>query len=209
MMNRSGAILPLALLTLLSACGQELPAGGQTEGEVSAVITDDPAGASASRSAEGDGPRLSRSARGAGAIPQGTVVVEGAVAIVDETGRVSPLAPPGARAEVRIAAGDVDTLALDSALVGRYTRARITFTRVQANVTSGLVIGAGTSPAGTITVDLPQPLVVERVVDLRVQADRPHELVIDLNAADWLVAASPLGVVPGATFAEKVRVRVR
>lgn len=209
MTNRWGAILPLVLLVLLTACGQELTAGGQTEGEVSAVVTDDAAGAGASRSPDADGPRLSRSAGRAAAIPRGTVTVEGTVAIVHESRGVAPLSPLDGRAEVRIASGDVDTLALDSALVGRYTVARVTFTRVQAHVTSGLALGTGTSLDGTITVDLPQPLVVERPVELLVQADRRHELVIDLNAAEWLATASPLGVVSGTAFAEWVRVRVR
>ncbi|MBW3628403.1 MAG: hypothetical protein KY464_03815 [Gemmatimonadetes bacterium] len=207
-MNRVRSILPLALAVMLAGCGQELTAGGLTEGEVAAVVTDDPGGASANR-LSGGGPRFSLASGATPVVPQGRVEVEGSVAIVREDGTEVRLSPATARAEVRIASAEVDTLARDSALAARYTRARLTFTRVQANVTSGLTLGLGVPFTGLVRVDLPTALVVERLIDLRVVAGREHELVIDLNAADWLVLASPLGTVSRDAFGAKVQVRVR
>ena len=201
----------LGLLLAVAGCGQELLAGGQTEGEVSAVVTDDPGSAApgrqASRRAGGPEPTLFG---GTIVVPQGTVEVDGSVTIVRQDGAEVPLSSGSSSVSVRIAAADSGTLARRRVSAGSHTRARITFTRVEANVTGGLTVGPGIQVTGRVRVALTEPLVLEVPVQLEVREDGIHRLVIDLNASDWLMAVDPvLRTVPAATFRSKVQVRVR
>lgn len=205
MSGRNFVVAPLALLLALGGCGQELTAGGQ-RGEVDAVVTDSDAAPPASRSASGGGPAFSFSR--VVTVPTGTVTVEGSVELLDAAGDGTPLAGGDGEASVTIGAPGSDVLATDSVPAVRYPRVRITFTRVEASVTGGLLSGSVGVPV-TVQVDLPQPRAVERSVELMVRDEGEHRLAIDLNAATWLAAVDPVtGLVSATDFAAAVAVRV-
>jgi hypothetical protein len=200
----------LILLLVLPGCGQELMAGGYN-GQVEATVVDDgsPAAApSANRVVEGR--RSTALPQFPGSEIQGTVEVDATVTLIDALGGRRDLAQVAPRVAVRIASSDSASLARDSLLVGAYDRVLITFTRVEVEVVSGLQLLGGLQITGRVRVPLDgAPLTVEAAIPLVVRRDRKHQLIIDLNAADWLVHASAAGVVPAATFASHVRVRVR
>jgi hypothetical protein len=94
---------------------------------------------------------------------------------------------------------------------GRYTRFRVVFSRVQAVVIGGLVVG-GVPISGEVNVDLgaQSSLTVEREVLIEVERDGALDVVMDLNASTWLASLSVVTLtVPGAALAEAVAVRVR
>lgn len=207
MMRPVRAWVALALATAAAGCGQMLLAGGQ-RGEVRAVATDDATapsnGASAARFALAPEPGSA-----AALVPQGTLRVEGAVVLVGSGGEAVPLSDGIRGGTLRIAAADSVLLGRDSVLVGRYTRARVTLTRVEAEVTGGLLVG-GLPLVGSVRVPLAEPLVIEAPIDLRVSANSSETLVVDLNAAVWLLQADPLArTVPVTALQGAVEVRVR
>jgi hypothetical protein len=94
---------------------------------------------------------------------------------------------------------------------GRFTRLRVSFQRVVAEVSGGLLVEGGPI-TGTVAVDLGPSgeLVVEREILLEVRRDGAADLVLDFNADLWLPAVSPLTrSVPGAVFADALAVRIR
>jgi hypothetical protein len=94
---------------------------------------------------------------------------------------------------------------------GRYTRFRVVFSRVQAVVIGGLVVG-GVPISGEVNVDLgaQSSLTAEREVLIEVERDGALDVVMDLNASTWLASLSVVTLtVPGAALAEAVAVRVR
>lgn len=198
----------LALLALLGGCGQELLAGGQREGEVTAEVTDDPQSTPsrsvARRSVSGAPGAFTATFRA----PEGTVEVDGSVALLRDDGVAVPLSSGGS-ARVRIGARDTVTLATRSVRSASYSRARITFTRVEADVTSGLLVG-GVAVSGRVRVPLSQPLTLELPTGLVVQERGKHRVIIDLNSSIWLLAADPvLRTVPQGVFAAAVQLSAR
>lgn len=109
-----------------------------------------------------------------------------------------------------------DTVRLTSGKVSRasYDRVRIVFTRVEADVTSGLVIG-GVTITGRVGVAIAprDSIVVERPVSLGGQGDDVR-LLVDLDAHAWLASTSVVArivmrIVPAAAFQNAVKVRTR
>jgi hypothetical protein len=197
-------LAPLALLVALAGCGQELTAGGQ-HGDVDAVVTDDPASPSPSLSPEPGGPRLSRSLA---LVPMGTVTLVGSVTLVTDQGNPEPLSQAAQTASLSIGSAGTTSLAQADVPAVNYIVARILFTKVEANVTGGLLLPGGIDLRGTVTVDLSEPVTVERRIALRVLDSGQHTLTIDVNAATWLVAVNPLTrTIPSAVFASAVTVR--
>jgi hypothetical protein len=89
---------------------------------------------------------------------------------------------------------------------GQYTEVRLHFTQVSANVVSGLPV------LGEVSVDIPTDttLLVARSIDLDLAEDEEVDLVVDLNAAAWLLTANPLtGIVDPEAFAALVEVSLR
>ena len=206
MLRRISGLAPLALLLALAGCGQELTAGGQREGEVSAVLIDDPGAPAPNRSPTRSGASFSTSrAR----IPTGTVNVQATVTLVSERGGAQELVTQAGGGTVDLGSTSKTLLARADISSIRYTLARVEFTRVQANVTGGLLVG-GLDLTGAVSVALPQPVVVEKAIDLTVVEEGHHELEIDLNAEKWLVAIDPLTrTVPSAAFRTAVTMEVR
>ena len=202
-----GAAAALLLVMAMGGCGKEVLVGGQKHVDTSATGDGTPEG-NASRVpafalAPGDGPNAATAIAGRA---QGTIAFDARMSLVTPGGDVVPLGP--ASTTVRIDGGDTIHLALLGVPAATYTAARITFTRVQANVTGGLVIG-GTSVTGLLSVSiLPgDSIVVERAVDLGAPEADVH-LLVDLDASAWLGAANPVTrLVAAATFRDAVKVR--
>ena len=94
---------------------------------------------------------------------------------------------------------------------GRYTRLRVVFSRVEATVLGGLIIG-GVPVTGPITVDLGAQgsLTVEREALVEVEGDQALDLVLDLNVDVWLPTASILTrTVAASALSNALALRVR
>jgi hypothetical protein len=75
---------------------------------------------------------------------------------------------------------------------GRYSRFRAVFSRVQAVIVGGLVVG-GMPINGEVNVDLgaQSSLTVEREIFVELESDGALDMVLDLNADSWLATTSP------------------
>lgn len=209
-MLRLNALLLLVPLVALG-CGREVVGGGMKEKEVEAVaVSDGGSGSSSSRSQPGAVyAQLPLSRAGAAGLPQGTVAFRAKVSLVTADGDVVPLNRDVTSAQVKIAATDTALIAREEVRPTTYTHARVTFTEVAANVTSGLVIG-GVSLTGEVRVGIASgdSVVVEAPISLAGTARQT--LVVDLNASTWLSTEAALtGVVPASVFRSAVRVRVK
>lgn len=196
------AALLAATMTMLGGCTGELVGGGQRD--VDAAATGDGTGGGspslAPRYSVGEGAGPAFQANGI----SGTISFDAKVTLVrggdrelvgTGTGRV-------------VSASGRDTVQVAAASVARveYPTARVTFTRVQANVTSGLSIG-GVTVTGQVNVAIADSVVVQMPVDLG-GADDDATLLIDLDASAWLTAANPVTrVVPAAAFQSAVKLR--
>lgn len=200
--NKGAAALLAAMVMMLAGCSGELVGGGQRD--VDAVATGDgTGGGSASlvpRYAVADGGGTAFQANGI----SGSVSFDAKVMLV--RGGSAELVGTGMGRVV--AANGSDTVQVASGSVARvtYPTARVTFTRVQANVASGLTIG-GVSVTGQVNVAITDSVVVEMPVALG-DADDDATLLIDLDASTWLAAANPVTrVVSAAAFQNAVRLR--
>ena len=199
-------LAPLALLVALAGCGQELTAGGQRKGEVSAVVIDDPGSPDATRSLPRSGARLSITRA---LIPAGTVNVQATVTLLTNSGGAQELTSEAAGATLDLGSTSKTNLARGDVSSIRYATARVEFTKIEANVTSGLVVG-GIDLVGTVRVAMTQPVVVERPIELTVVEEGHHEVEIDLNAESWLTAIDPITrTVPAAAFRSAVTIQAR
>jgi hypothetical protein len=132
--------------------------------------------------------------------------VDARVSLVDENGGELRLTQDPVSGSFRIEERDSALIGRGTVPVTRSTRARVTFTRVQAEVAGGLpvlgLIHVDLGAAGQLTID--SPLLLE-------PAPRGFEtLVVDVNAHLWLPSASSLTrIVPASTFASAVEIRVR
>jgi hypothetical protein len=142
-----------------------------------------------------------------GTEPQGTVSFDARVSLVTSGGGVVPLNRDATSATVRIEGTDTALVAREQVEATTYTRARVTFTRVAANVTGGLSIG-GISVTGQIRVGIApgDSVVVEAPVEIRGRAKQT--LIIDLDASEWL-SQSSAGIVSTSDFRSAVDLRVR
>jgi len=197
--------MALAAVVALGACGKDLVAGGARDVEVHATGDGTPEGsASAARMslAPADGPR-SLSAAAA----QGTIAFDARVSLVSST-RMEEVNRTPASASVRIEGRDTVRLTGGKVRRGSYDRVRIVFTRVEADVASGLVIG-GVNITGRVGVAIADSIVVERPVSLG-DEDDDVRLLVDLDASAWLASTNVVTrIVPAAAFQSAVKVRTR
>jgi hypothetical protein len=204
-MQSSIARLGLILSTsaALAGCGGEAVAGGQRDVDVHAT-GDGPGGASPSRMPAG--PRWSLSS---GSAVQGTITLIAAPRLVSGSVPVA-VTPTAPSAQVLASGGDTVLIARDKVPPVSYATARVVFRDVQANVTGGLSIG-GVPLTGLVEVDIApgDSVVVERTVSIPA-GDEPIDLLVDLNAAVWLAAASVgTRLVPALVFRNAVQIQVR
>lgn len=140
---------------------------------------------------------------------RGSLDVLAAVTLVSESGLEVEATDGYQSGVLRIEGADSATIAVKRVAVGTYTRARVSFRRVAADVEGGLLIG-GIPFLGRVTVAIgTEPVVVEAPIRLTVEENAEHRLVVDLNAAAWLPGLDRLtGQVGAATFRSAVDMRV-
>jgi hypothetical protein len=197
----------LLLALLVAGCNGELVGGGARE--VNAVATGDgttsgsPSGAVAPRAALVPGGAASFQSAGI----SGTVSFTARVELVRGSSSVA-LHPNPASTTVRTDGRDTMYVAEREVPRERYGMARVTFTSVTANVSSGLRIG-GASLTGRVDVGIPAGggVVVEMPVDLG-GANDDATLLIDLDASAWFAATDPVTrIVPASAFQSAVKLR--
>lgn len=224
---RSRPRLVLVLLAGLAAgsglagCG-DLTAGGFADADVAvtgdagetgtaASVVGDPAAADAAvdpAAARVPGPRLSATESAAGL--EGTVRIRLGVELRADDGTWIEVGDGPSEVEVDAAGADVVT-AIESAVeAGSYSRARISVHEVEAVIRSGLF--ETDPPAGrTDTVDVDfegaDRILVERPLNLELEAGGSVRLVVNLNSIAWLRAATrALPVVGAEHFREAVEI---
>jgi hypothetical protein len=205
---RCAAAALLVLATALGGCGKEVVVGGQKHVDTGATGDGTPEGSASGARAPSFAMAPAGGISAAAARAQGTITFDAKVALVTSTGSAVSLNGSPSTVTVRIDGSDTVRVAAGDVPAARYTAARITFTRVQANVTGGLVIG-GVGLTGLVTVSiLPgDSIVVERAVDLGA-ADAGARLLVDLDASAWLGTANPATrLVAATTFRDAVKLR--
>lgn len=199
--------MALVAVLALGGCGKDFVAGGARDVEVHATGDATPQGSpSAARMslAPADGPR-SLSAAAA----QGTITFDARVSLLSSN-RVEEVNRAPASTSVRIEGRDTVRLTGGEVRQGSYDRVRIVFTRVEADVASGLVI-CGVSITGRVAVAIApaDSIVVERPVSLG-DEDDDVRLLVDLDASAWLASTNVVTrIVPAAAFQSAVKVRTR
>lgn len=204
---RKRSWMALIAVLALGGCGKDFVAGGARDVEVHATGDATPDGsASAARVslAPTEGPR-SLSAAAA----QGTIAFDARVSLASSN-RIEEVNRTPSSASVRIDGRDTVRLTSGEVPRGGYDRVRVVFTRVEADVTSGLVIG-GVTITGRVGVAIApgDSIVVERPVSLGGQGDDVR-LLVDLDASAWLASASVVTrIVPAAAFQSAIKLRTR
>jgi len=195
------ALLAAGLLSLVG-CG-DLTAGGAAESEVSVV---------------GDAP----TAQAVGAAQQsllpsslfeGTVAVRLRVLLLTSSGDTTMISGGDREVEVDIRGEVPASLGAVSVPPGAYEAVRLVFTRIEADVTSGLVdplLLAG----GPVVVDLGASgvLTVERDLPVLLEADDLLEVTVVLGAQGWIAAVAnlpPPRIVTPAAFESFLQVDAR
>ncbi|HEX8674479.1 MAG TPA: hypothetical protein VF710_21445 [Longimicrobium sp.] len=199
----------MALLAVLAlgGCGKDFVAGGARDVEVYA--TGD-ATAEGSPSATRMSLAPAEGARSlSAAAAQGTITFDARVSLLSSN-RTEEVNRAPASTSVRIEGRDTVRLTSGEVRRASYDRVRIVFTRVEADVASGLVIG-GVNITGRVTVAVApaDSIVVERPVSLGGEDDDVR-LLIDLDASSWLASTNVVTrIVPAAAFQGAVKVRTR
>jgi hypothetical protein len=208
-MSRMLKVLALPLLLMgAAACGKEVVVGGVRDKDVEVYATGD--GTQEDSAGASHAPVLSPAPAGGpaathiGGRVQGTISFDALVEVVTASGEAVRV---GNAQSVVVRSDGHDTVLVARAKVleREYTTVRVTFTRVTANVASGLTIG-GISITGQVSVEVPQQgIVVERQVPLG-GPEEDVQVLIDLDASDWLFATLDR-VVPATAFQQAVKIR--
>jgi hypothetical protein len=204
-MNGTARIIAAALVTAgLTACDEATgPRAGS--GQVEAAAIGDASTSSGSASAPDDG---STSTAGA----EGTVHFRARVYLWSDAGQwVEVTNGAAAAGSVDASGSDGAKLFASSAMEARsYTRVRVVFEDVRAEMTGDVQIGVGTTITGNVSVEMGDDgsATVEREIDLRVRGGSTARLVIDLNSNAWITLADPqIRTVSRTDFVGAVRVR--
>lgn len=188
--RRAGAMAALAVAALLSGCG-DLLSGGQKEIDL--------------RATAGGGRTES------GATISGTLSFDVSVHLLGEDGAQHSATGGPVAGQVAIESADSAGVTRGGVSPQGYQRVRAVFTRVEAEVTGGLVVN-GLPLLGFMAVDIPpgDSLVVEMEVEMGVAARARETLVLDLAAAAWLPQVDPLTRrAPASAFLAAVDIRHR
>lgn len=142
--------------------------------------------------------------------PEGEIEAEFRIYLVKDDGGL--IALTDADVQVRVDLEGVQQPQVASRIVDAavYTDFRIAFTEIEAEVDAGLIIN-GEPVTGPIDVELEGPdLIVDRPLAVDLGDGEVVEILVDLNAADWLQAVDPLtGTVSAEAFASFIEVRVQ
>lgn len=144
--------------------------------------------------------------------PEGEIEIEFDLELVRSDGTTVPLTDQEAQVEVELPGGpgtetQVTTRVVDA---GQYATLRVIFDEIDVRIDQGLIID-GIEVTGLIDVEMDDVnLVVDRAIDLNLEEGSSAELVVDMNASDWLEAVDPVAkTVDEAVVAGFIEVRVR
>ncbi|HEY0025474.1 MAG TPA: DUF4382 domain-containing protein [Longimicrobium sp.] len=189
-----------ALALFLAACDN--PAG--SDSNVQVLARGDDATAGSQSVAEADGPRYSHSTA------QGTIDFQARVYVYSSTSGWLEVTE-ASRAAGSVAAsghGEAQTVARGRVEAGSYSRVRVIFEDVDANLSGSLAVSTGLL-SGSVAVNLESDgqVVVERDANVTVSADATSRILINLNADAWLNSANAqTRTVSEAAFRSAVRV---
>jgi hypothetical protein len=203
---------PVMLALTLAGCGRDIVVGGQQEGEVRTVATSDgtTSGSAAARVPIEAG-TITPAFGAPAAAARGTVTFAASVTLISDAGEEVVVTNGLSTAQVQIEGPDTTLVGQARVRAATYTRARVEFARVDADVTGGLVIG-GIPLLGLIRVEIGanERVIVEAPIQMTVEPKTSETLVVDLNASTWLLSANRLtGLVPAASLRSAVRLRVQ
>lgn len=212
----TGRILGSALAVIaVAACGGNLTAGGLSEAEV--VVS-------------GDAPEALPVARQGWSGPlnqtddddddvdddddaddaEGELEADFFIYLESGTGERVTLTDEPVRVQVDLEGTREQQASLRSIPSGDYASMRLVFINVDVEVDAGLTVG-GQVITGEIDVELEaDSAVVTRPLNLRLDDGDRVEILVDLNAKNWLLNVDPaLLLVPEEFFADAIEVRVR
>lgn len=198
----SAALCAAAFVGALGACSDATGAsGGDAQMQVAAQ-GDNPPGASATRAP--DGASYSHSSA------SGTVDFRARVWVQTSAGGWVELTNQAAQQAVVDASGHAGAVvfATSSVEAGAYSRVRVVFEDVRANLSGGIQVGTGLL-TGSVTVSLggDGSVTVERQVNVSASAGGTTRLLINLNSDVWLNQASATTrTVSEAAFAAAVQI---
>lgn len=193
----SARSLAIALLVAVAACDESDPMspGGDAEGDVAAVIVDDPASAA---------PTIVGARASAATVRPFTGTTSGEFRVEISTD-----------GSTWVSLGSVNQLSVDlqstdptmihasqTVAAGTYTRARLVFEGASTTISAGSTIGTLTLAAdAVITIAGGGEVTVERTIQLTVSEDSSSRLIFDLNSESWL---SETNVLAGAVTESEV-----
>jgi hypothetical protein len=203
-MNGKGLWIAAAAL-VVGACDNPTGSGDEAWMEVAAVGED--GGASRSVSPSESGARSQQSSA------SGTVSFDARVYVQTAAGAWLELTDGAAESVSVDAAGQSESRAFASERVeaGSYSRVRVVFEDVDAQVNGSIQIGTGLL-SGAVSVDLQgdNQVVVEREVNVTARTAATTRLLVNLNADAWLSRANAqTKTVSEAEFASAVAVTAR
>jgi hypothetical protein len=189
-------------LVLLAACESATASDGGGDARMQMAAAGDD-GASLTRSSDGARYQLSSA--------QGTVRFAARAYVRTSAGAWVELTD-GAYEQVSVAAssaaGSAQLFATENVEATAYTRVRVVFRAVDADVQGGVSVGTGLL-TGSVTVNAgsDDEIVVERAITVNARAGATTRLVLDLNSNVWLNQASAEShSVTEAAFASAVAV---
>lgn len=208
-MRHSSAIASLFLILGLVACDEDVAGPGEGAGVLRAAAIGDGDETTAAAQQLG-GTRFSQLVYNQQGEVEGEVSFSAKVFVQTSAGEWVQLTEQLAQ-EVTVDAsgeGEAEVFVREEVEATAYTRARVVFEEVEANVTGGLKIGIGGILTGVIRVSLggDEEVVVEQPINLRVNAGSEGTLVVNLNADAWLSRAdAEARTVDEADFRSAVR----
>jgi hypothetical protein len=204
MKQTHATLFALAAAALLAGCSDATGTAGSGDAQMQVAAVGDDGGASAYTAPEGGAPRFSTTTA------EGTVDFQARVYVQTQAGGWVELTGGAAQQAVVDASGRAGSVVFASSHVqaGTYTRVRVVFEQVKANVSGSMTISTGLL-SGTVNVDTQGDgsVTVERQVSASVSAGGTAHLLIDLNSDVWLNQASATThTVSEAAFAGAVQV---
>jgi hypothetical protein len=216
--RKSRWVLPLIVATaILAACGN-LTGGGL--GEATVVVSGDHEPPTPSPANAAPETPVLIGTRPNGAVmaaapaladeveePEGEVEIDMQLYMVDDLGQRVKLGGDEIRVKVDLQGVVAEEAARSFVAAVHYAELRVIFTKIQAEVEAGLVVG-GVPVVGEVHVEMEDiELEVVRAIDVDLQEGGAVEMVLDLNAPAWLAAVDPVTRTVDATvFASLVGV---
>lgn len=206
---RKNMLKTLAVILATGAAGCQNTAGPEESAVMHVAATGD-AEVSSSQSLQPEGSNSSSLASSA----EGRVDFTARVYLQNSTGSWINLTE-GAAQSVSLDAsgrGGVTTFHSQSIDAGSYTRARIVFEHVAAELTGEIQIGVGELISGKVQVNVGSDgeTIVEREIDLQAGVGAESSVVIDLNTKAWLSRVDRQSRSVGeADFQNSVRIMTR